>query len=242
MRCGFQATAFLIICGAFVAQAQDSRSGRTSQNSPAAKSPTEKRRQQRKTTPAAKRTKPLLPAKLTPQQKTDALDFAKTNHPELAELLVALKSRKPTFYDRGVRELFRTYDRLAKLQSKNPDRYESSLTMWKLDSRIRLLAARSTMSNDPVVEAELKQALRERTELRLQQLTSERDRAQLRADKLNQTINEITKDPDAAAQRDFERLKKSLRPHAPKAKKSSKKSAKPAKGALQPADGRSKGK
>ncbi len=147
---------------------------------------------------------------MTRAREAAALVFAQTHHLELYDLLLRLKKKQRTQYQRAIRELYRTSERLDRLKDNNLDRYEHSLQLWQLDSRIRLLAARMTMSSDPMLEAEIKSLLLERLELRLQQLTTERDRLQSRVDKLNENIHAIVNDRDSAALNELKRLKKSL--------------------------------
>ncbi len=147
---------------------------------------------------------------MTRAREAAALMFAQTHHSELYDLLLRLKKKQRTQYQRAILELYRTSERLGRLKDNNSDRYEHSLQLWQLDSRIRLLAAKMTMSSDPVLEAEIKSLLLERLELRLQQLTTERDRLQSRIGKLNENIDAIVSDRDSAALKELERLKKSL--------------------------------
>jgi hypothetical protein len=99
-------------------------------------------------------------------------------------------------------------ERLAKVKERSAEKYESEVSEWKLTSRIRLLAARLTMSGDPVIEGELRTALRDRVELRLAAQRAERDRLQARADKLTQTIDETTSREDAIVEKQLADLRK----------------------------------
>ena len=169
---------------------------------------------------------PVSQIVITPAREAAALTFAQTHHAELAKLLSRLKRRNKTQYERAIRELFRTSERLARLQEVNSGRYLSSLKMWQLDSRIRLLAARMTMSNAPKLEAQLKTLITERQDLRLEQLQQDRDKTQARLDRIDESINKITQDRELAAQNELIRLKKSLGPYRLKARKPSKRPAK----------------
>ena len=94
---------------------------------------------------------------------------------------------------------------------------------WKISSRIRLLAARLAMSEDPTVEAELRAALRERLELRLGTQRAERDRLQSRVTRLDQQIEDMTSRADATIEKQLMDLRKTLpaarTPVKPKAKR-----------------------
>lgn len=172
--------------------------------------------------PAAK---PVVP--ITADREAAALEFARTNHPELASLLDGLKKNAPKEYDAALADLDRTVDRLSKLKEKSVERYEIDLADWKITSRIRLLAARLSMNPDVAVEAELRAALRERLDMRLAAQRSERDRLQSRVAKLNQTIDDTSAKSDAIIEKQFADLRKSM-PAKPAAKTKPKKSDKPA--------------
>jgi len=134
----------------------------------------------------------------TKAREAAALTFAQNHHPELAELLGGLKQHNRSEYEKAIRELFRTSERLAQWQEKGPQRYEHELAMWKLNSRIRILTARLTMTTDVAVERELREALVELAALKKQQLEAERQKlssrlaeidAELKRD-VNTTIDE----------------------------------------------------
>lgn len=146
----------------------------------------------------------------TREHTEQALEFAREHHPELASLVSKLQKGKPAQFKSAIRHLVQSQERLQRIQLRSPERYELALEAWKLDSRIRLLAARMTMSDDPELEAELKTILRQRTELRLQQLSEERDRLKTRLERIEENIARIESDPEAAAARDLERVKRNL--------------------------------
>ena len=173
--------------------------------------------------------KPQLPAiRITPERETAALAFARANHAELASLLDGLKRNAPGEYQAALVDLDRAVERLAKVREKSAERHAFELAEWKITSRIRLLAARLTMSSDPTVEAELRAALRERLELRLSAQRAERDRLQIRVSKLDQQIEELASKADATVEKQFVELRKTLPAARPAAKTKSKKPATPA--------------
>jgi len=156
--------------------------------------------------------------KITPEREAAAIAFAGQNHPELATLLTNLKQNNPTEYHAAVVELDRIVERLAAMKPKNSPQHDSELTHWKMDSRIRLLAARLTMSDNPAIEAELKAAVREKVELTLVERRAERDRLQKRVEKLDQTIGELSTKLDDVAEKEFAALKRSAQSSKPTAK------------------------
>jgi hypothetical protein len=149
-------------------------------------------------------------APLTPEREAEALAFAREHHPELAALIEKLRKDNRRQFDRALRELTQDRDRLVRLKKQAPAQYDLALAAWKLDSRAHLLAARMTMSQDPALEAELKQVLRDRVDVRLKQLESERGRLQDRLTVVNKTIDKIQADKNAVADGDLQRIKRSI--------------------------------
>lgn len=190
--------------------------------------------------PSATTSKPSPPrnaAKAQPglsaQAESDALAFAREHHPELAMLIEKLRTDNRREYDRAMRQLSQAQQRLVRLKKQSPPQYELALAAWKLDSRAQLLAARMTMSKDPALEAELKQILRERVDVRLADLQAERGRLQDRLSKVDKSIHDIEADKTAVAEKDFQRIKQSVvaRSRRPTPKKPSKPEAKSTGGA-----------
>lgn len=146
---------------------------------------------------------------IPPKREAAALKFAQQHHPELAELLGRLKASYPEQYTKALRELDKTRDRLEKVKDNDADRYAILLREWQLDSRVRLLAARITMSTSEELEKELRQALTERHDARLQLLTYDREKSKTRLQKMDEQIAEHVQNRDASIDREFDRIKKS---------------------------------
>jgi hypothetical protein len=140
------------------------------------------------------------------ERAATALEFTKANHPELAELLEQLHSSNPAAFKNAVDDLIRAHERLARVQERSPDRYESELALWKLDSRIRLLAAQSAMKDADDVRVELKGLLSERRALRLTRMKEDRERQQARLQKLDESIAEMEAAGDEAVDNELEQL------------------------------------
>ena len=148
---------------------------------------------------------------MTPGREAAALKFAQLHHPELERLLGHLERSNPAEYKRAVRKLYQDSERLARTAERSPERYELELEAWKLDSRIRLLVARMSMSSgNDELDGRLKELLQERVDLRLRQLQTERERLETRLSKVAETIDEIENDPEEAALKDLQRVKRSL--------------------------------
>ena len=151
---------------------------------------------------------------VTPEREAAAKLFAERHHPELAALLGSLREMNRQEYEKAIQELFATSERLARLMGRVPERYELELAVWKVDSRIRLLAARSAMNESAGARDALKELLLEKSDLRLQLLQFERERLAARVDRLDSSIAELQDDREAAADKELERLLRSARAQA----------------------------
>lgn len=126
------------------------------------------------------------------ERSAAVMTFVKQHHPELADLLVYLRDNLPDQYNKAVRDLYRTSERLARLRSNGDEnRYELELLIWQTQSRTQLLSARIRMSPDTQRESELRKLLELQFQLRVQQLEQERDRTVARVDKLNEQIEQL---------------------------------------------------
>jgi len=150
------------------------------------------------------------PAALSAEREAAALAFAREHHAELAALIEKLRRDNRRDYDRAIRELSQASERLTRLKKQSDEQYELSLAAWKLDSRTQLLAARMTVSQTPALEAELKQLLAERADVRLKEFKSERARLQDRLIKLNASIQALESDKNAVVDKDLLRIKRSV--------------------------------
>ena len=146
---------------------------------------------------------------IAPKREAAAIKFAQQHHPELAELLSRLKASHPEQYTKALRELDKTRERLEKVQDNDADRYAILLREWQLDSRVRLLAARLTMSTSVELETELRQVLTERHDVRLQLLTYDREKSKTRLQKVDEQIAEHVQNREVSIDREFDRIKKS---------------------------------
>ncbi|RLT11561.1 MAG: hypothetical protein DWI21_02435, partial [Planctomycetota bacterium] len=145
---------------------------------------------------------------ISPKRETEAVAFAQQHHPQLAELLTRLKASHPEQYSKALRELDKTRSRLEKVREIDVDRYGILLREWQLDSRVRLLAARITMSTSEELETELRQVLTERHDARLQLLTYDREKSKTRLQKMDEQIAEHVQSRETNIDREFDRIKK----------------------------------
>ncbi len=154
---------------------------------------------------------PVDAVSILPEREAAATAFAREHHSELAELLEGLKGRDQQRYGAAINELFQASERLARLQTRSPDRYEMELDLWKLDSRIRLLTAQSVSGMPEERRAELKKLLLARQELKIRQLQAERVRLTARLEKVDASLAEMKKSGEEQAEKELERLLKSVK-------------------------------
>lgn len=179
-----------------------------------------------------------------------ALAFAGEHHPELKTLVESLKSANPGEYKKAIHDLARMQERLAKLQgTKASNRYDHELSLWKLDSRIRLTAARSAMKETEELRAELKTLVEQRQALAIQQLKDDRERTAARLAKIDTEIQSVDANQAQSVDAEVDRLLRSVKSKhadvtknlkADKVKKPGQGEGKP-KGEVKPGESKPKG-
>ncbi|HVX61866.1 MAG TPA: hypothetical protein VHC19_14720 [Pirellulales bacterium] len=145
------------------------------------------------------------------EQETAALTLVRNQHPELSELLEQLKADNPEQYRQAISELFRASQRLAQAKEKDPQRYELELKAWRIDSRVRLLAAKLTMETRPELEEKLKASLLEREDVRIELLSLDRERAAERLEKLDGQLTRLRERREKLSDRAFDQLMRRLK-------------------------------
>lgn len=141
-----------------------------------------------------------------------ALAFAEEHHSELRALVESLKSANPAAYKKAINDLARTQERLAKLRgNKAGNRHDHELALWKIDSRIRLTAARSAMKETEELRAELKELVEQRRALSLQQLQDDRERTAARLAKIDAELQSIESNPTQSVDAEVDRLLRSVK-------------------------------
>jgi hypothetical protein len=174
---------------------------------------------------SADTTRPEKASRLSAQQQQSALEFVKEHHPQLNTLINRLKNRDPAEYHKALTDVFRTYERLERMQERDRPRYEVELKLWKVNSRIRLLAARmaadQAADQSPTLESQLRHLLSERTDLRLQQLALERERLNSRIERIDSQAAQLSSEREAVIDREVERLQRSVRSRSSRVSKPS---------------------
>lgn len=146
--------------------------------------------------------------KLTDAETEAALEFASKNHPELGELLQQLRRTSQAGFERGIREVHLTVQRLDRFRDKQPGRFDAEVNNWRTESKIRLLTAKWVMSQDPVMAEEIQELLRSRQQAKLDRLRKERDRLAERLRVLDQQIGMGDAELEADLVAEWDRLKR----------------------------------
>ena len=170
------------------------------------------------------------PVAITPEREAAVLTFVQRNHAELADLLGYLKTSQPEEYERAIREIFRTTERLAMIQERDPLQYELEVAAWSAQSHVQLLAARLKMGSSEDLERQLREALLDQNKARLALIKHERQKTAERLTKLDTDIARFEKDREATVQRQLKALTRAAAEGRPAkiAPKTSVKAKKPA--------------
>ncbi len=176
--------------------------------------------------PEAKPKPEVKPGKAFPKVDADheklALAFATEHHAELATLLTQLKQNNRREYAKAVQELYQSRERLVRIKERQPDLYNHEIELWKLTSRIRLLSARMTMTDDPALEEDLGKLLKTRGELQVKHLQAERDRVATRLARVERDLAEAEARLDDGLDKEVAAVKSQVAKEKSKVKKSGK--------------------
>lgn len=145
------------------------------------------------------------------EQEAAALALVREQHPELGELLEQLKADNSQQYRQAILELYRDSQKLSQAKEKDPERYELELKAWRIDSRVRLLAAKLTMENRPELEESLKASLLEREDVRIDLLSLERRRAAERLEKLDSQLAKLRDRREKLSNQAFDQLMRRIK-------------------------------
>ena len=144
---------------------------------------------------------------MTKAREAAALAFVREHHAELEALLIQLKESQPKQYEQAVRDLFRTSERLAVWQEKDPQRHEVELNAWQARSRVQLLSATLLMTpQDKSTAEKLKQALLEENKVRRKILLLDHERTSRRLERIEAQIESLEKNADKAVDRHIKQL------------------------------------
>lgn len=140
-------------------------------------------------------------------QESRALEFVDKNHPELAAMLPQLKKRHPQEYQSAIHELAGSQQRLEKLATRDKTLHGIEVNLWRIDSRVRLLAAQLAMGADrDRLTGEIRKALVERTNLELRRKQLQRDQLQAKITRLDSEISRLSQRREQRVDQSLERI------------------------------------
>ena len=151
------------------------------------------------------------------EREAAALAFVQQHQPELARLLDYLRKNQPRQYQRAVRELSRTVERLAQVRDRDPRRYELELQAWKTRSRVDLLAAKWQVKPDDELRERLRAAIVDQMTVQKELLTRERERLTQRLQNLDAQLQTLESGEQAEIERRMHSLTEGRRKKAPTA-------------------------
>jgi len=144
---------------------------------------------------------------LTAEQQQQALGFARSQHPELADLLEKLKEANPKEYSNALLELYRAEQKLHRMADQNPQRYAIELRLWKVGSRIRLHMAQLVMEGEGAPDENLQEMLSERRNLKIELLQFDRAKTVERLTNLDRQLEQFQRDPEGDLAIELAKLK-----------------------------------
>lgn len=144
-----------------------------------------------KSDPPASRVAPI-----SRSREVAAVDFARKHHAELAELLEGLRKNDAQNFQAGLRDLTREAERLTKMAERDDERYQASLALWKIESRLRLEVARLSMSPGEDFDPRLRPLIEQQHAARIRLINLERKRLAERLAKYDDQLKTLTTDPE----------------------------------------------
>ena len=148
--------------------------------------------------------------RMSAEHEAAALGFVALNHPDLVEVLNRLKASNHAEYEKALRQIHQTSEHLAKLSKDDPERHEAEMRLWKVDSRLQLLAARMSVNNASAANDELKQVVREEFEAKAELLALEHKRQTAQLKKLETEISRLNQGRDKEIDARVNELKKEI--------------------------------
>lgn len=183
-------------------------------NRPATDPAARKMAQAAKETDKSKANRPKA-ASIDENAEADVLEFVSEHHPELADLLEQLKDKNNKEYQKAITDLSRVRQRLHVMQKNDDQRYRLELAIWKAETHIQLLAARLHMDDKAELRDQLRAALNEQVDLRLQLLKYEREIAKDRLSKIESQIKKLDSERSQTIDRQLQVLTAKAKAAAP---------------------------
>ena len=141
-------------------------------------------------------------AQVSKQRKEQVLAFVSENHPELNELLRKLeKSKKQRQYLNAIRGRDKALKKLEATKDRNPQRYESALQQWNLESRIKVAGAQVKMNDTEEGRDTLESLVTKLVDFHIARMKSDREQVQKRLKQIEARIADAESNREQAIQK-----------------------------------------
>jgi hypothetical protein len=136
------------------------------------------------------------------QRKEQLLSFVSENHPELKDLLSKLeKSKKQRQYLNAIRGLNKSVTKLETTKERNPQRYESALQQWNLESRIKVAGAQVKTNDTEEGRSTLESLVTKLVDFHIARMKSDREQIQKRLDQVEKRIADAESNRERAIEK-----------------------------------------
>lgn len=138
------------------------------------------------------------PIEITPERREQLIAFVREYNPPIERLMKNLESKNPTQFRAALQAMAREVQMLEELKTRDPERFEISLELWRNRSRLDLLAAQIALQADnrrPDLRRQMQQVMQEQNELRAKLVELELSRLadrQTRLEKNREQLRNIT--------------------------------------------------
>ena len=121
-----------------------------------------------------------------PLDRKELLEFVRLHDPQLESLLETLEKKRPQQFKSALQNLARETERLKAMETRDPVRFGLELRLWKNNKQIQIVSAKIALNGESEeTRNTLRDLIKEKNSLRLQQLELELARNQQRTEKLN---------------------------------------------------------
>ena len=138
------------------------------------------------------------PEPVSKERKAELMAFVKANHPELLPLLNQLQSKRQQQFQAALRSLDKNVKNLQAVKKRSPKRYQLSLDIWGVSSRIQLLTAQLAIKKSDKEKASIKKKLRslfeQQSQLQRSQIKFNYDAAKKKYDRFAEQLKKHDSD------------------------------------------------
>lgn len=149
------------------------------------------------------------PMAVTPEREAAVMTFVERNHPALKDVLASLKATRSKEYEKAIRDIYLTSERLANVKERDPHLFELELENWTLRSQIQLLTAQMVMAGSDEIRGRLRELLNKQMDVRVQMLKLEQQRARERLTRIEDDLARMESDREQQVEKQLNMLMKS---------------------------------